>query len=225
MTYQFAIEELKVAVTAVMPILDANLSAAYTEYMDGSLSAGAYGVVRTRHENACIVLSGTLPVDPLRAYEVCAMLTIDLRTGIKDMPDQKQAKNEFNVWMDFYRRSGFTEDHKVFEFPTHPTLKSVALVAPQNTQGSPHPDIAELVTKLPHAATVTHIAPQRGKKREEGVPPFELVQNGNSEPIEITRDQFKLLLNGKFLVLSSSSGEDPNLHYHYDHYLVNRRAS
>jgi hypothetical protein len=153
------------------------------------------------------------------------MLTLDLRTGIKDMPDKAQAGIAYNAWREFYRNCGFSENHSYFDFPVHPILKSVALEPPKNTKESPHPDIAELVSKLPHAATVTHIAPQRGKKREEGVPPFELVQNGKCEPIEITWDQFKLLQQGKFLVLDSSSGEDPNLHYHYDHYLVNTQAS
>lgn len=224
MTFQFTTVDLKAALSAVMPILNANLSAAYTEYMDGTISGGAYGVVRTRHENACIVLDGTMIIDALRAYEVCAMLTLDLRTGIKEMADQSQAKASFNEWVAFYRRSGFTEDHKVFDFPTHPTLKSVAQEAPQNTQGCPHPDIADLVAKLPQNATVTHITPQRGKIREEGVPPFELVINGEREPIEITQNQFKLLVHGKFLSMNSSSGDDSNLHYRYDHYRVSQRA-
>lgn len=225
MTYQFTIEELKVAVTAVMPILNANLSAAYTEYMDGTLNAGAYGVVRTRHENACIVLADAVPVDTLRAYEICALLTLDLRTGVKEMIDKAEAASALNDWLAFYRSNGFTDDHKVFEFPTHPTLKSVVLQPPQNTRECPHPDIADLVAKLPRAATVTHITPQRGNKREDGVPPFELVKNGERHPIEITPHQFNLLVRAKILTMNSSSGDNPELYYRYNHYRVSKQAN
>ena len=113
------VQALKTQLTLVMPILDANLAAAYKEYMAGDLSAGAYGYVRARHEQAHLVLASNDP-NALAAYESCALLAIDLHSGINEMADKKHAIQHVEDWWQCYRDAGFTHIHKHFDSPTLP---------------------------------------------------------------------------------------------------------
>ena len=113
------IKNLKAALTGVMPILDANLSLAHSEYMDASLAAGAYGVVCSRHETALAVLSRT-DLQAEQAYKACAALAIDLSSGVRSMPDAVKAQEQVENWWQCYRAAGFTEVNKFFDIPIMP---------------------------------------------------------------------------------------------------------
>lgn len=113
------LQSLKVSLTNVMPILNANLAAAHAEYMAGDIAAGAYGYVRSRHETAAAVMSrDDIPAED--AYKACALLAIDLRTGVKDVPDQAEALAQVEAWWQCYRDAGFTEVNKLFKAPMLP---------------------------------------------------------------------------------------------------------
>lgn len=113
------IQILKTNLTNVLPILDANLAAAYKEYMGGDLAHGAYGYVRARHETALAVLSrDDIPAD--EAYKACASLAIDLRSGVKEVVDKAEAAEKVRAWWQCYRDAGFTEVGKFFEIPILP---------------------------------------------------------------------------------------------------------
>lgn len=113
------IQSLKISLANVMPILDANLAAAHKEYMDGDIAAGAFGYVRSRHESACAVLTRD-DIKPEDAYKACALLAIDLRTGVKEATDQPEAEAQVEAWWQCYRDAGFTDVNKFFDAPMLP---------------------------------------------------------------------------------------------------------
>lgn len=111
-----------------MPILDANLSAAHKEYMEGDISHGAFEYVRSRHETALNVISlndNTTEVAQI-AYNACALLAIDLRSGVKEVPDKAEAQEKVEDWWQCYRNAGFTDVHEFFNSPTMP-VQSIQL--------------------------------------------------------------------------------------------------
>lgn len=113
------IQPLKTSLAEVMPILTSNLSAAYTEYMAGDIAAGAFGYVCGRHETACVVLQrDDIPAE--KAYEACALLAIDLRSGIDEMDDKTAAQSKVDAWWQVYRDAGFTEVNSFFDAPMRP---------------------------------------------------------------------------------------------------------
>lgn len=113
------IQALKNCLSGVMPILNNNLAEAYTEYMAGDIAAGAYGYVRSRHGTAAAVLAST-EVPAEKAYQACALLAIDLRTGVASMADPIEAQAQVDTWWQCYREAGFTEVHPLFESPMQP---------------------------------------------------------------------------------------------------------
>lgn len=119
------IESLKQNLTNVMPILDANLAASNREYMAGDIAKGAFHYVLTRHGSALTVLARN-DLEVKAAFLSCAMLAIDLRTGLNEaafeQPDaQAQAHAHVDAWWQCYRDAGFTEVNKLFGTPMLPT--------------------------------------------------------------------------------------------------------
>ena len=94
-----------------MPVLDANLAAAHIEYMAGDIPAGAFHYVRTRHLTACAVLASD-DLEAEDAYKACALLAIDLRTGIEELTGI--VKDKVDAWWQCYRDAGFTDLHPFF---------------------------------------------------------------------------------------------------------------
>ena len=86
-------------------------------------------------------------------------------------------------------------------------------------------DIGHLASSLPKGAFITHITPRlKGTVMEDDVPaievrPFDSV-NAPILPIKMTYAQLRVLVARNIAVLDSSSGNDPGLYYHYDHYLI-----
>lgn len=200
----------------VMPILDANLSAAYREYMDGKIPNGAYQHVLSRHGIALAVI-GDDSIHPEAAYKGCALLAIDLRCGLEEMVDKDVAMRHIDGWWQCYRDAGFSEIHALFESPQQPEGTPSTLPSPDEAK-------AALRGSLPQGAFITHVTPQRGGEMEPGVPEvevFESMRNGSKRlPIEISVDKLKSLIRNGIAVFESTSGRDPELHYRYDHYLV-----
>jgi hypothetical protein len=119
------IQALKLRLTNVMPILDANLAAAHQEYMSSELPAGAFHYVRSRHEAALVVLSRD-DLNPEAAFKSCALLAIDLRSGLQDAADQSpSASAEVEAWWQCYRDAGFTEVHEFFHAPMMPVASQL----------------------------------------------------------------------------------------------------
>jgi hypothetical protein len=114
------IQALKLRLTSVMPILDVNLAAAHQEYMNGELPAGAFHYVRSRHEAALVVLSKN-DLNPEAAFKSCALLAIDLRSGLQETADEStSATAEVEAWWQCYRDAGFTEVNEFFHAPMMP---------------------------------------------------------------------------------------------------------
>lgn len=113
------LQALKEHLRAVMPILDANLAVAYTEYMNGDIPAGAYGYVRVRHEAAHAVLTRD-DLEPDFAFKACALLAMDLRTGLQEMGADSDAGVKVEAWWQCYRDAGYTALHEVFATPMRP---------------------------------------------------------------------------------------------------------
>lgn len=207
---------LKDHLRQVMPILDANLSAAYREYMDGKIPNGAYQHVLSRHGIAITVI-GDDSIHPEVAYKGCALLAIDLRSGLDEMADKDTAKRLIDGWWQCYRDAGFNEIHALFKFPQQPKGTPSTLPSPDDVK-------AALRGDLPQGAFITHITPQPGGEMEPGVPEvevFESMLNGSKRlSIEISVDKLKCLIRNGIAELESTSGRDPGLHYHYDHYLI-----
>lgn len=110
------IENLKVALKNVLPILDSNIKQAYQEYMDGKIAAGAYSYVHDRHFLAHSVINRQ-DLEPEIAYNACALLAIDIRSGLTDDPENVQWQEAEKAWWDCYRAAGFTEVNKIFQCP------------------------------------------------------------------------------------------------------------
>lgn len=110
---------LKERVTSVMPILNANLSAANAEWMRGDIPRGAFEYCLSRHATALELLSRD-DIDVEAAYRACAPLTIDIRTGLKDMQDKTQTEGVMEAWLDCFRAAGFTEMNSFFGIPAKP---------------------------------------------------------------------------------------------------------
>lgn len=87
--------------------------------MDGDLAAGAFGYVRSRHESASAVLSRN-DIKAEDAFKACALLAIDLRSGVKEAADQQEANSQVEAWWQCYRDAGFTEVNKFFDAPMLP---------------------------------------------------------------------------------------------------------
>lgn len=117
------IESLKRNLINVMPVLDANLAAAYKEYMAGDIPAGAFHYVRTRHETACIVVSSD-NLEAERAYKSCALLAIDLRSGAEELA--VSVKSQVDAWWKCFEEAGFTEVTPFFEAPMLPSPETNA---------------------------------------------------------------------------------------------------
>jgi hypothetical protein len=113
------LQALKASLNNVLPILNANLGAAYNEYMDSTIPAGAYGYVRSRHETALAVISRD-DIEPEQAYKACAALTLDLTSGITLMDDAADAEAKLQGWWKCYRDAGFTDIHSFLKIPVQP---------------------------------------------------------------------------------------------------------
>jgi hypothetical protein len=110
------LETLKARLTDVLPISDANLSAAHMEYLSGKIPRGAFEYVRSRHEDALAVIAcDNIPVE--LAFKACALLAIDLRDGVKEVPDVAQAQAMVDAWWQCYRDFGYTELNTFFDSP------------------------------------------------------------------------------------------------------------
>lgn len=210
------LQSLKSHLQAVMPILDGNLAAAYREYMDGTLAAGAYRHVLSRHEIALAVISDDT-IHPETAYKGCALLAIDLRSGVEVMADKDEAKRLVNEWWQCYRGAGFTEINQYFEAPQQPQGTPSTLPSPEEARVALRGD-------LPIGAFITHLTPQPGNEMEPGVPEVEVFDSPYSGskrlPCDVTVDHLKRLIRAGIAKLESTSGRDPGLHYRYDHYLI-----
>lgn len=115
------IQSLKLNLTSVMPILDANLGAANREYKAGLIPAGAFHYVRTRHEAALVVLSRD-DLSAEAAFKSCALLAIDLRSGLEEITDQtSSAPAQVEAWWQCYRDAGFTKVNPFFDAPMQPS--------------------------------------------------------------------------------------------------------
>lgn len=83
-------------------------------------------------------------------------------------------------------------------------------------------DILRLRKALPVGALVTHIIPV--KRTGEDIETVEVfLSDSSSAPlisIEISPEQLQKMVRRKMLSFASSSGDDPNLHYLYNHYLA-----
>jgi hypothetical protein len=115
--------ELKKRIAAVMPLLDANLAAARTEWMAGILARGAFEYCSTRHLTACHIVEAppeTLLEEP--ALLAGARLFIDLRSAMKDVPADRRAADEAKVeeLRKFYAEQGFTAINPHFDIPMKP---------------------------------------------------------------------------------------------------------
>lgn len=114
-----SLQSLKNLVSRAMPILDKNLHAAHSEWMSGEIARGAYEYCLSRHTTAIELLSLD-DIDPERAFRACAPITIDLRTGLKDMQDKTQSEGLMEAWLDCFRSAGFSEMHPLFDIPYKP---------------------------------------------------------------------------------------------------------
>lgn len=116
------IQSLKLNLASVMPILDANLHAANAEYKAGEIPAGAFHYVRTRHETALAVLQSQDDVRPERAFKACALLAIDLRSGLREPTDlTPDAPSRVEAWWQCYRDAGFIGVNEFFDSPMLPS--------------------------------------------------------------------------------------------------------
>lgn len=114
---------LKEKIAAVMPLLDANLTAAYNEWMSGSLAKSAFEYCSTRHLAAGHIMEAN-PEELVEeaALAASARLFLDLRSALKDVPTERKASAEAMVQglRDFLITQGFTETNVFFDIPMRP---------------------------------------------------------------------------------------------------------
>ena len=113
------IEDLKIALKEVLPILDSNITEAYKDYMDGKLAAGAYSYIHDRHFLAHSVINRQ-DLEAQLAYNACALIAIDIRSGRTDDTANVQWQEAEKAWWECYRAAGFTAVNPVFQCPQQP---------------------------------------------------------------------------------------------------------
>jgi hypothetical protein len=123
---------LKEHIAAVMPLLDANMAAAYQEWMAGTLAKGAFDYCSTRHLTAGhIVEANPAELNEEAALAAGARLFIDLRSALKDVPADHLAVEEAKVenLREFFVEQGFTETNQVFDIPMRPAQHARVVAA------------------------------------------------------------------------------------------------
>lgn len=110
------IQDIQKQVSLIIPLLDKNFEMAQKEYESGELNRGAFNYVLGRHAMAydSIHNSAVNEMEPQELYKQLAILTIDIRAAVQDLPDQKKILKN---WLKFYRKAGFTEMHSFFNIP------------------------------------------------------------------------------------------------------------
>jgi hypothetical protein len=123
-----AIPQLKTCVTAVLPLLNENLTAAHRDWMNCVISRGAYEYCLSRHATALSLLGAD---DSLlehdRSFTVCSTLFIDLRAAMSDVPADRKPGEQVKVdaLHALYVDNGFTEMHPMFNIPAKPTFRDI----------------------------------------------------------------------------------------------------
>lgn len=105
----------------ILPLLALNLKQAHQEYINSELSHGAYVYVQARHQLAEDIVNSDID-DIKQAYVAASMLTIDLRAGIRDFPDQA---DKLTVWVSFLQDAGMTETNSFLDVPAFPRTQEV----------------------------------------------------------------------------------------------------
>lgn len=113
------LQKLKASLANAMHLLEANRAAAYAEWMDGSLPRGAFEYVNSRLSFAQSVMAGDC-TDPLKAFNGCALVTIDIRSAVDDAKSES-AYNVLSDWLACYSDAGFTGSHIYFKTPIIPS--------------------------------------------------------------------------------------------------------
>ena len=114
------IKDLQEEVAKILPILDANLSAANKEWMAGEIARGAFEYCLSRHRIALTVIQEGWNLDILAAFAACAPLTMDIRSGLDQASSKEQAEEwskKLDNWWAFYQKNGFVEVNSFFNIP------------------------------------------------------------------------------------------------------------
>lgn len=110
------------ALKSVMPILDKNFELAAAEFYKGELPNGALHYIQERHLLASAVIADVSKFDANKVWDACAMITIDLRSGVDEMPDPSAAKETLDAWWQSFRDAGYTEVNQFFDIPAAPVI-------------------------------------------------------------------------------------------------------
>lgn len=116
--------QLQAHVSAVQPLLVANLSAAHTEWMAGTLARGAYEYCLQRNSLAIALTSRpAADLDELEAFKAGAVLFMDLPYAVKDVPADRREGEQAKVdaLRAFYVQNGYTEVHPFLKIPVRPS--------------------------------------------------------------------------------------------------------
>jgi hypothetical protein len=114
-------QELRDNVGYILPLLALNLKQAHQEYMDSELPHGAYVHVQARHQLAEDIINSDID-DIKQAYTAASMLTIDLRAGLRDFPEQA---DKLSAWVAFLQVSGMTETNSFLDVPAFPRTQEI----------------------------------------------------------------------------------------------------
>jgi hypothetical protein len=115
------LQTLKERIKSIEPLLERNLATVGQMYNNNSAGVGLYLATLSRREYVRDFLRGEdLPI--LQAFQVGAMLTLDLRTALRnaDATDVPGIQAQLDSWIEFYREAGFTEMHPQLNFPVPP---------------------------------------------------------------------------------------------------------
>jgi hypothetical protein len=120
---------LQQCIREAMPILDSNLAMAAVEFHAGRLSEQGRRFVQERHASAVRFLETDIPVhpDPLvvrQMFQACAPLTLDIRSGIHEMPADGRALQLYERWWRLFQQAGFTDTYTGLEIPAWPNESS-----------------------------------------------------------------------------------------------------
>ncbi|MGD1524183.1 hypothetical protein [Vibrio owensii] len=199
-----SINEIQACIKYFLGALDSNLSAANEEYLNGSISKGAYETVLIRNSDAHLLASSDKINCPIALLGAFSLTTLDLKTHFKDVEPSEMDKSKLVELRKLFIDNGFNRSCPIFNVPVLDDGISAGKLFKEAER-----DFLKPIDALPTGTLLTLVTLKRGSS----------VVEISGEAVGILPDAVKEALRSGMLELDSSSGNNPDLSARYDTYI------